>query len=58
MTQAHRLDCEAAATTCRFISQSANEVEAVEAAKQQLCDIHGEDSTADERRCDHPRIET
>lgn len=56
LTQAHRLDCEAAAADCRFIVQSENEDEAVELAKVHMRDIHGTDYTDEELRSDHLKI--
>lgn len=53
MTQAHKLDCEAAAADCRFIIQSENETEAIELAKNHMHDVHGKDLTDDELRHDH-----
>ncbi|MFD1646922.1 DUF1059 domain-containing protein [Haloarchaeobius litoreus] len=53
MTQAHRLDCEAAAADCRFIVQSEDESEAVELAKNHMRDIHGKDYTDDELRSEY-----
>ncbi len=56
MTQAHKLDCEAAAADCRFIVQSENEAEAIELAKQHMKAIHGKDYTDDELRADHLQV--
>lgn len=56
MTQAHRLDCEAAAADCRFVIQSENEDEAVELAKNHMRDIHGKDYTDDELRREHLQV--
>lgn len=56
MTQAHRLDCEAAAADCRFIIQSENEDEAVELAISHMRDVHGTDYTDEELRSDHLKI--
>lgn len=56
MTQAHRLDCEAAAADCRFVVQSENEAEAVELAQNHMRDVHGEDYTADTLRSKYLKI--
>lgn len=56
MNQAHRLDCEAAASDCRFVVQSENEDEAVELAKTHMLDVHGEDYTDEELRSEHLKI--
>jgi predicted small metal-binding protein len=56
MTQAHKLDCEAAAADCRFIIQSENEAEAVELAKNHMREVHGQEYTDDELRDEHLQI--
>lgn len=56
MSQAHRLDCEAAVADCRFIIQSEHEDEAVELAKNHMRDIHGKDFTDEEIRSEHLQI--
>ena len=56
MTQAHRLDCEAAASDCRFVVQSEKETEAVELAKQHMNDVHGRDYTDEELRSEYLQI--
>jgi predicted small metal-binding protein len=56
MTQAHRLDCEAAAADCRFIVQSENEGEAVELARTHMRDVHGKDYTDEELRSEVLKI--
>jgi predicted small metal-binding protein len=56
MSQAHRLDCEAAAADCRFIIQSENESEAVALAKNHMRDSHGKDYTDEELRSEHLQI--
>ena len=56
MTQAHRLDCEAAVADCRFIVQSEDEGEAVELAKNHMRDVHGKDYTDEELRSEYLKI--
>ncbi len=56
MTQAHRLDCEAAAAGCRFVVQSEDEAEAVALAKAHMRDVHGQDVTDEELRSTHLKI--
>jgi len=56
MTQAHRLDCEAAAADCRFVVQSEDEAEAVELARNHMRDSHGTDYTDEELRSEHLQI--
>lgn len=56
MTQAHKLDCEAAEADCRFIIQSENEAEAIELARQHMRDVHGQDFTEDELRSQHLQV--
>jgi len=56
MTQAHRLDCEAAAADCRFVVQSEDEAEAVELARNHMRDSHGKDYTDEELRSEHLQI--
>ena len=50
---AHRLDCEAAATDCRFIIQSENEKEAIELAKTHMRNVHARNYTDEEPRREH-----
>lgn len=56
MGQAHRLDCEAATTDCRFIIQSEHEAEAIELAKTHMRDVHGQEYTEEELRSHHLQI--
>ncbi len=56
MAEAHRLDCEAAASGCRFIIQSENEDEAVSLAQQHMEEVHGKDFTEEELRTDHLQV--
>ena len=56
MRQAHRLDCEAAASDCRFVVQSEDEDEAIELAGDHLRDVHGKDYTDEELRSEHLKI--
>ncbi|MFP4628022.1 MAG: DUF1059 domain-containing protein [Halobacteriales archaeon] len=56
MTQAHRLDCEAAEADCRFIVQSENEEEAIELARNHMRDVHGKTYTEDELRTQHLKV--
>lgn len=56
MTEAHKLDCEAAESDCRFIIQSENEEEAVELAKKHMGEVHGKEYTDDELREEHLQI--
>lgn len=56
MTDAHRLDCEAAAADCRFIVQSENEDEAIELARNHMQEVHGRQFTADELRTEHLQV--
>ncbi|MDL5362633.1 DUF1059 domain-containing protein [Halalkalicoccus sp. NIPERK01] len=56
MTQAHKLDCEAAEADCRFIIQSENEEEALELAKNHMKEVHGKEFTDEELRGDHLQV--
>lgn len=56
MTNAHRLDCEAAAADCRFIVQSENEDEAIELARNHMQAVHDREFTADELRTEHLQV--
>ncbi|MFP4590801.1 MAG: DUF1059 domain-containing protein [Halobacteriales archaeon] len=56
MTQAHRLDCEAAEADCRFIVQSENKEEAIELARNHMRDVHGKTYTEDELRTQHLKV--
>ncbi|MEM4781827.1 MAG: DUF1059 domain-containing protein [Halalkalicoccus sp.] len=56
MTDAHRLDCEAAAADCRFIIQSENETEALELAKNHMKEVHGTEFTDEELREEHLQV--
>lgn len=50
MASAHRLDCEAAASGCRFVIQSENEEEALELARKHMKEVHGQEYSDDELR--------
>lgn len=56
MAQAHKRDRESAASGCRFIIQSEDEVEAIELARRHMRDVHGRDYTDEELRSDHLKI--
>lgn len=56
MTEAHKLDCEAAEADCRFIVQSENEEEALELAKNHMKEGHGKEFTDEELREDHLQV--
>jgi predicted small metal-binding protein len=56
VAQAHKLDCESAASGCRFIIQSEDEAEAIELARRHMRDVHGQDCTDEELRGDHLKI--
>ncbi|WP_227374497.1 DUF1059 domain-containing protein [Haladaptatus halobius] len=56
MASAHKLDCEAAASDCRFIIQSENEAEAIELAKRHMKEVHGQDYTDGELREEHLQV--
>lgn len=56
MTQAHKLDCEAAEADCRFVIQSENESEAIELAREHMLEVHGQDYTNEELREEHLQV--
>jgi len=56
VAQAHKRDRESAASGCRFIIQSEDEVEAIELARRHMRDVHGRDYTDEELRSDHLKI--
>lgn len=56
MADAHRLDCEAAVSDCRFIVQSEDENEAVTLAQNHMQSVHGQEFSADELRADYLQI--
>lgn len=56
MASAHRLDCEAAASGCRFIIQSENEEEAIELARTHMKEIHGQEYSDDELRDEYLKV--
>ena len=56
MTQAYRLDCEAATAECRFVVQSEDESEAVELARNHLSAVHGREYSDEVLRSDHLTI--
>ncbi|WP_306059217.1 DUF1059 domain-containing protein [Natronococcus wangiae] len=56
MTDAHKLDCEAAEADCRFIVQSENEKEALELARNHMQDVHGQDFSDDELREEYLQV--
>lgn len=53
---AHKLDCEAAESDCRFIVQSEDEGEAVELARNHMREVHGKEYTDDELREEHMQV--
>lgn len=53
MVDAHKLDCEAAESDCRFIIQSENMDEAVSLAQQHMQDVHGKSYSEEEMRSEH-----
>jgi predicted small metal-binding protein len=56
MSQAHKLDCEAAQNDCRLVIQSENEGEAIELAKTHMKESHGRDLTDEELREEHLQV--
>ena len=56
MTDAHKLDCEAAEADCRFIIQSENEQEAIELAKTHMEEVHEKSLTDEELREEHLQV--
>lgn len=56
MTQAYRLDCEAATAECRFVLQSEDETEAVELARTHMRNVHGREYPPETLRSDHLTI--
>lgn len=50
MAQAHKLDCEAAQSGCRFIIQSENEEEVVTHAQAHMKEVHERDLSEEELR--------
>ena len=56
MAQAHKLDCESAASGCRFVIQSEDEAEAIELAGRHMRTVHGQDYTDEELRSEHLKI--
>ena len=56
MTDAHRLDCEAAESDCRFIVQSENEREAINLAKTHMNEEHGKDYSDEELKTEHLQV--
>lgn len=50
MAQAHKLDCEAAQSGCRFIIQSENEDEAIQHARDHMKQVHDRELSEDELR--------
>lgn len=56
MTEAHKLDCEAAEADCRFIVQSENEGETLELAKNHMKEVHGKEFTDEELRTEHLQV--
>ncbi|RQG91036.1 DUF1059 domain-containing protein [Natrarchaeobius chitinivorans] len=53
MTHAHKLDCEAAESDCRFIIQSENEDEAIELAQNHMKEVHHKELSNEELREEH-----
>lgn len=56
MAEAHKLDCEAAESDCRFVVQSENEGEAIELARRHMKEVHGKDFGDDELRNDFLQV--
>ena len=56
MANARKLDCEAAASGCRFVIQSENEEEAIELAKRHVKNVHGRAYTDEELRETHLQL--
>lgn len=53
MAQAHKLDCEAAQSGCRFIVQSEDEEEAIQHARDHMKSVHDRDLSEDELRSEY-----
>lgn len=56
VTQAHKLDCESAASGCRFIIQTEDEREAIDLARRHMREVHGQEYTDEQLRSDHLQI--
>lgn len=56
MAQAHKLDCEAAESDCRFIIQSENEDEAIELARNHMHEAHGKEFSDDELQNEYLQV--
>ncbi|ELY66178.1 DUF1059 domain-containing protein [Natronococcus jeotgali] len=56
MVDAHKLDCEAAESDCRFVVQSEDEGEAVELAKSHMRDVHERELSDDELREEYLQV--
>lgn len=56
MAQAHKLDCEAAQSGCRFIIQSEKEDEAIEHARSHMREVHDRDLSEDELREEYLQV--
>lgn len=56
MTKAHKLDCEAAASDCRFVVQSEDETEAIQLARNHMKNVHGQEYTDEELQQDYLQV--
>ncbi|MCU4753879.1 DUF1059 domain-containing protein [Halobacteria archaeon AArc-curdl1] len=56
MAQAHKLDCEAAESDCRFIIQSENEEEAIELARNHMHEEHGKEFSDEELQTEYLQV--
>ena len=56
MARAHKLDCEAAESGCRFIIQTENEEEAIELARNHMHEVHGKEFSDDELQDEYLQI--
>lgn len=56
MPEAHKLDCEAAASDCRFIVQSEDQGEAIRLAKDHMKEVHGQEFSDDQLRDDYLQV--
>ncbi|MFP9059070.1 DUF1059 domain-containing protein [Natrialbaceae archaeon A-chndr2] len=56
MARAHKLDCEAAESDCRFIIQSENEEEAIELARNHMHEQHGKEFSDEELQSEYLQV--
>ncbi|MFC4990243.1 MULTISPECIES: DUF1059 domain-containing protein [Saliphagus] len=56
MMDAHKLDCEAAESDCRFIVQSEDEGEAIKLARTHMHEVHGREVGDDELREEYLQV--